>query len=50
MKSKHQYSHDGASSTMELGCFNLKSKLKYKQQTTRSKPRVKDGEKIQNRG
>ena len=29
--------------------FNLKSKLKHERQTTRSKPRVKDGEKIQNR-
>jgi hypothetical protein len=29
--------------------FNLKSKLKCEKQTTRSKHRVKDGEKIQNR-
>ena len=46
IKSKYQYSHDEASSTMELGCLNLKSKLTCKQQTTRSKPRVKDEEKF----
>jgi hypothetical protein len=49
IKSEHQYSNDEASSTMELGCLNLKLKLTCKQQTTRSRPRVKDGEKIQNR-
>ena len=32
-----------------LGCVNLKSKLNCELQTTRSRPRVKDGEKIQNR-